>query len=380
MSKALLVGDLHIPNSKSSISNSDTFQEIFNTFSLIKNTIEIEKPDYTIFFGDIFDSPYSITTPVISIISKIIYDMSLETSLIFIVGNHDDVDNKANNIKIGDSTLNIRSSLLSTFSYYPNVMVFDRPSVVHLDNTNIEIAFIPYSTNIIESLDSIKNKFAIGTTRIAMGHFDTKHGYNMIVKDDCDVSENIPTPEELIDKYKYDLVLLGHIHDPQEIKVRDKLVKYIGSCRNVDFRNTGENKGIYMMNFDDMSMRYIDNPHTYIYKVFRNFDIFSDYCTESTEEKLSRTKIQYIYSNSQETRDISKLKHFFKSVNFQKSMIDDSGLKSSNISADAFKEFESMINNNLITKEKLVDYALQFKEPVNKQNAVDILKIFNYHD
>ena len=43
MSKALLVGDLHIPNSKSSISNSDTFQEIFNTFSLIKNTIEIEK-------------------------------------------------------------------------------------------------------------------------------------------------------------------------------------------------------------------------------------------------------------------------------------------------------------------------------------------------
>jgi len=202
----------------------------------------------------------------------------------------------------------------------------------------------------------------------------------MILKDDCDVSENIPTPEELIDKYKYDLVLLGHIHDPQEIKVKDKLIKYIGSCRNVDFRNAGENKGIYMMNFDDMSMRYIDNPHTYIYKVFRNFDIFSDYCTESTEEKLSRTKIQYIYSNSQETRDISKLKHFFKSVNFQKSMIDDSGLKSSNISADAFKEFESMINNNLITKEKLVDYALQFKEPVNKQNAVDILKIFNYHD
>ena len=39
-----------------------------------------------------------------------------------------------------------------------------------------------------------------------------------------------------------------------------------------------------------------------------------------------------------------------------------------------------MINNNLITREKLVDYALQFKEPVNKQNAVDILKIFNYHD
>ena len=54
----------------------------------------------------------------------------------------------------------------------------------------------------------------------------------MILKDDCDVSEILT--EELIDKYKYDLVLLGHIHDHKRLKVRDKLVKYIGSCRNVD--------------------------------------------------------------------------------------------------------------------------------------------------
>ena len=164
-------------------------------------------------------------------------------------------------------------------------------------------------------MNSIKNKFAIGTTRIAMGHFDTKHGYNMILKDDCDVSENIPTPEELIDKYKYDLVLLGHIHDPQEIKVRDKLVKYIGSCRNVDFRNTGENKGIYMMDFDDMSMRYIDNPHTYIYKVFRNFDIFSDYCTESTEEKLSRTlELNTIKVQALKELNYKRIEHHYQSL------------------------------------------------------------------
>ena len=37
----------------------------------------------------------------------------------------------------------------------------------------------------------------------------------MILKDDCDVSENIPTPEELIDKLNMNSIV-SHIHDPQD--------------------------------------------------------------------------------------------------------------------------------------------------------------------
>ena len=70
----------------------------------------------------------------------------------------------------------------------------------------------------------------------------------------------------------------------------------------------GENKDYMMILM--MSMRYIDNPYTYIYKVFRNFDIFSGLLYRKYFKKNWPTKIQYIYSNSQETRDISKLETF----------------------------------------------------------------------
>lgn len=53
--KLVIVGDLHIPNNKSSFISSDSFTEIFNTFQLIKDTVYENKPEYVIFLGDILD-------------------------------------------------------------------------------------------------------------------------------------------------------------------------------------------------------------------------------------------------------------------------------------------------------------------------------------
>ena len=58
--KLVIVGDLHIPNNKSSFISSDSFTEIFNTFQLIKDTVYKNKPEYVIFLGDIFDVPNMI--------------------------------------------------------------------------------------------------------------------------------------------------------------------------------------------------------------------------------------------------------------------------------------------------------------------------------
>ena len=41
-------------------------------------------------------------------------------------------------------------------------------------------------------------------------------------------------------------------------------------------------------------------------------------------------------------KDLAKIKHFFKSLNFQKSIIDETNLRQ-NISAESFKEFEKAI-------------------------------------
>jgi len=370
--RAILVGDMHIDNVKTSITDSDSFREVFQLFDLIRNSIYREKPDYTIFFGDVFNSPNSITSSVMSIISKLIAEIALDTSVLLIVGNHDDVDNKVSVVRVGDRDVRVRASLLAPFAHYPNVVVFDSPQVVKIQD-GVEVAFIPYSTDIYPYLDEADRKFSAGTKRILMGHFnllETQHAYGGWREG----LPSVPTTEELVRKYKYDLVLLGHVHDPAEYVVDGKKAVYIGSSRNVDFRNTGESKGLHVLDFDKPeAMKYIDNPHTYIYKVYSKFEDLKDYCKNSELEKLSRTKILYKYSSVRDMRKVSKLREFFKSVKFVKSTASE---EFSQASLNAISEFEELLANNLLTDDKLVDYALQFKKPPTGRD--DAVKIIEY--
>lgn len=368
--RGILVGDIHIDNVKTSIANSDSFTEVFQLFDLIRNTIYEEKPDFTIFFGDIFNSPNSITSSVMSIISKLIAEIALDTTVLFIVGNHDDVDNKVSVVRVGDRDIKVRTSLLAPFAHYQNVVVFDSPKVVKIQD-GVEVAFIPYSTNIYPYLDEVNKKFSVGTKRILMGHFDIFQTYYMQGYRREDFM-NIPTAEELVKKYKYDLVLLGHVHDQTEYNIDGKKVMYIGSSRNVDFRNTGENKGLYLLDFNTLKMKYIDNPYTYVYKIFNKFEDLEHYCKNNELEKLSRTKILYKYSSTKEVQKVSKLKEFFKSVKFVKSTQPN---ELNQASLGAIHEFEELLTNNLLTSDQLIDYALQFKEPpTTKEDALNIIK------
>ena len=369
MATALLVGDMHIDNSKSSIANSETFNEIFKTFNLIKDTIYDRKPDYVIFFGDLFNSPYGITTNVITIISKLLADLAIETPIILLVGNHDDIDERVSKVKIGnDRYISVRASLLSPFSYYDNITVIDSPTVVKMDQ-GIEIAFVPYSNNILGDIENIDSRFTKGVKKLMVGHFSIKDVDFMQLNSSEVV--NSPSAVELIEKYKYDMVLLGHIHDPCDYRVGDKVVKYIGSCRNVDFRNTGENKGIYILDFDSMELDYIDNPYTSIYKTFKDFNSFKAYCVDSSPEKLARTKVKYVYTASNEVKEISKLKSAFKSLQFQKT----NAAIENDASNKNIAEFENLVKSDLVTKENLVEYAVSFKQPIDKNRALNTLDI-----
>lgn len=369
MATALLVGDMHIDNSKSSIANSETFNEIFKTFNLIKDTIYDRKPDYVIFFGDLFNSPYGITTNVITIISKLLADLAIETPIILLVGNHDDIDERVSKVKIGnDRYISVRASLLSPFSYYDNITVIDSPTIVKMDQ-GIEIAFVPYSNNILGDIENIDSRFTKGVKKLMVGHFSIKDVDFMQLNSSEVV--NSPSAVELIEKYKYDMVLLGHIHDPCDYRVGDKVVKYIGSCRNVDFRNTGENKGIYILDFDSMELDYIDNPYTSIYKTFKDFNSFKAYCVDSSPEKLARTKVKYVYTASNEVKEISKLKSAFKSLQFQKT----NAAIENDASNKNIAEFENLVKSDLVTKENLVEYAVSFKQPIDKNRALNTLDI-----
>lgn len=371
--KILLVGDMHIDNTKSSITNNDSFIEVFNTFNLIKDNIYKHKPEYVIFFGDIFNSPTSITTVINTVITQIIAEIAIDTTVVLIMGNHDSIDDKVFTIKSGENSLKIKASLVSPFRHYNNVIVFDQPSVAAIDK-GLDFAFVPFTNNTIESLESIKNRFNSGNKRILLGHIDIKTNQFKMIDNNQEISNTMPSLEDIVDKYKYDLSILGHLHEPHEHIINNKLIKYLGSCRNINFGSISEQKGIYLFDTKTFEFEYIDNPYTNIFKTFRSFDLLKEFCMSSNPETLSRTKIKFIFNSNTEIQKVSKLKEFFKSVQFEKSIISTTLLEGNNVSEEMLSEFEELMKNNMITKEKIIEYALQFKEPSNKAEA---LKIFN---
>lgn len=374
--KIVIVGDIHIPNNKTSFINSDAFIEIFNTFKLIKETVYKHKPEYVIFLGDIFDVPHMITTSVISLVSELFSTLSSEIPVIFLAGNHDLLDDKMNITNAGNTNFAIKSSLIFPFKNFPNTIVFDSPSVATVGN-NLDIGFVPYSNNIIKSLKSIEKNFIKGHKKLLLGHFDIQQSkYYSSSENNFATFDSIPSAKDLIKKNKYDLVLLGHIHEPIEYNIDGRLVKYVGSCRNINFSNVGESKGIHVLDIDTLSLEYIENPYTSYYKTFRNIEEIKEYCQNNENEKLAQTKIKYIYKNMSDLKKVSKLKEFFKSIQFEKNILSE-GLNGNSlkINEETFKEFSNLLQSSTLTKEKLLDYSLQFSNNIDKKESV--IKIFN---
>lgn len=373
--KIIIVGDLHIPNNKTSFINSDSFNEIFNTFKLIKDTVRETKAEYVIFLGDIFDVPHVITTAAASIISELLTTLTVDVPVILLAGNHDLLDDKENKLKFSDFTLSIKSSLLLPFKKYNNIVVFDTPAVATIAD-NLDIGFVPYSNNIIHSLESIKNKFNKGNRRLLLGHFDIQQVryYQSSAKAFTSL-DNVATSKDLIKKYKYDLCLLGHIHEPVEFNVDGKLIKFVGSCRNINFSNVGESKGIYVLDTTDLSLNYIENVHTSYFKTFRSIEALKVYCKNNEPVKLAKTKVKYVYSSITELKKVVRLKEFFKSLQFEKSMLFNIiATDKVDVNSDSLKEFAELIQSSTLTKQKLIDYSFQFDEPSSKDTA---LKVFN---
>jgi DNA repair exonuclease SbcCD nuclease subunit len=373
--KLVIVGDLHIPNNKSSFISSDSFTEIFNTFQLIKDTVYKNKPEYVIFLGDIFDVPNMITTSVVSIFSELLSTLTIDVPVIFLAGNHDLLDDDISDTKIGDYVVSVKSSLVAPFKNFNNVIVFDTPTVATVSD-NLDIGFIPYSNNIVKNLSSITKKFTKGHRKLLLGHFDLQQSQYYQSSNKNFVSlEHIPSAKDLIKKHKYDMVLLGHIHEQIDYNIDGRLVKFIGSCRNINFSNTGESKGIYVLDTKTLELEYIENTFTCNYKIFRSFKDLKDYCTSNEPEKLSKTKIKFVYSSIAELKKVAKLKEFFKSIKFEKNMLSiDSDGNVLELNTNSFKEFAEMLHSNTLTKEKILDYSFQFIQPENKDTT---LKVFN---
>lgn len=382
--EAIIVGDLHIDNKKLSVKNSESFDEILSLFNQITDLCIMRKPDFVIFLGDIFDSPTNISTNVISTVSMLFKDLSALSRVVIITGNHDSLDDTKQMVDLinGKKTY-LRSSLVYPFGISSDIYVVDEASCSDLSAygegyPKVHLSFVPYQLDVISALEKIKDesirRHNEGFKNVLFGHFETKDLNYVKILQASGGAETVPSSKELFDTYAQDLVVLGHVHEGSSFYSEDKEKRliYTGSARNINYNNREEVKGLYILNFDTLEMEFIPNTSTAIYKVFRSGEDLDKYVSETPEEKLAKTKIRLIYSDSGDTIKYTGLKKKLRRLEFEKAVFaEETETSDSNGGID----LSELKVENLSTKESLLNFILEFKavEAEKRQEYIDFV-------
>jgi len=365
--KILFFTDLHIPNQTNSISNSD-FRECLEFLQFIKEQIVENRVDLVIFGGDLFEDPKSITSSALTFFSDEIATIAQLSQLILLVGNHDSIEhNKIENVQ--------RISLLNHLKHYDRVNVIDAPywiTTIHEEMT--QLVFVPYCKNIADILESMAFKLHESHRKILFGHFEISdfNYVNMNKEMILSTVGKLPSVKDIIETYKYDLSFIGHIHEPKTFGPNQEVI-YVGSCRNIDFGNSTEDKFIYLIDTQTLSYEKIKNPNTYTFKKFYSLDDIKKYMVEKTKSELSRTRIIFHYRTMDEVQKINKIKSYFDYVKLDKIIDEESStIDESKESPEFFNRKYEIVNEN-----NILSFIFEF-DNIDEKKRDSYIQMFNY--
>lgn len=128
-------------------------------------------------------------------------------------------------------------SALSSLKHIPNVTLVSK-----IPQTFGDMICIPYSTNVVEQ---VKKHYS---GKILVSHFGLNEG---VLNSGISVVADIKL-KDLIGRYQ--LVLLGHYHKPQQIIQNDISLYYVGSPIQLDWGEKNEEKRFLVVDSDTLSV------------------------------------------------------------------------------------------------------------------------------
>lgn len=184
MVNLLIVGDPHFGVESNSGMWLDIYINYFNSIMPI-----IDKSDYVVITGDLYDGKQSISTIVMSEVIDLVYRMSKNTKIYILVGNHDTPLKNNNEVNVAKS-----------LKYIPNVEVVHDDAVV--DTGFGKIKLCSWRNNIDELNKVIENDdsdYFIGHNTINEMTYSHEPGIDIGILS------------------KYTKVWMGHVHSRQEL-------------------------------------------------------------------------------------------------------------------------------------------------------------------
>jgi DNA repair exonuclease SbcCD nuclease subunit len=226
--KVLFFSDLHLGVHQ----NSQTWHNIALDLAAWLKQVMIDYKLDTIFFaGDVFHDRHEIGVNTLHV-AKQFFNTLTEYNIYLIPGNHD---------AFLSSTVEINSvEILKN----DKVHVFTTPTTIEVGEK--KVTFCPWKTN-TTTLDSVD---------MLVGHYEIVN-FKMSSAKYCEHGE---TSDELLQKSK--AIVTGHFHTRDHRIYDDGYILYLGSPYEMDFGDRGQQKGVSIIDFDDLSVEFVVNNIT----------------------------------------------------------------------------------------------------------------------
>jgi DNA repair exonuclease SbcCD nuclease subunit len=184
------------------------------------------------FCGDFFHYRAEVSVKTLSFANRLLDQLS-EFKLYMIPGNHD---------AWYKDTSEINS--VSIFSGRTNVTVYE--SVTSVDVGDKTLTFCPWGTKIVD----------LKPSDVIFGHFELEN-FKMNTFKICDHGDD---PEVVAKKAK--LIITGHFHMRDEKIINGSKILYVGNPFQMDFSDTEQEKGYYILDLDTLEYEFKQNDVT----------------------------------------------------------------------------------------------------------------------
>lgn len=247
MSKIYFIGDTHIglgyPNKVDQWFK--THVEYFNDFLIPTLKKEVKPGDIIVHLGDLFDNRNIIPINLLNYGMDIVEEIAKIAPLHIIIGNHDLWTKSSSEI-----------NTVRPYKYIPNVFIYDKVKKIQFNGLNI--LMMPYYDNKDDQIKAISENrdceylFCHSDLNGAKMHLTSVAHRN---NDKIDVEEFS----------SFRKVYSGHIHIVQS----SKNFTFVGSIFQMDRNDIGNQKGIFVLDTNDGSEKFIENKVSPIFKKIR---------------------------------------------------------------------------------------------------------------
>jgi calcineurin-like phosphoesterase family protein len=293
MSKIILIPDTHIglgfPNTEKKW--FDVHVEYFDNFLIPLLKKEVKKGDIIVHLGDFFDNRNVIPINLLNYGMSIIEKISQIAPLHILIGNHDCYHKSTSDV-----------NTLKPFNYIPNVTVYEKPTKIMFDNKSI--LMLPYIDKKDEQIEILKEYSGCD---YLFGHSDL-NGAKMHLTSAA--HRNLHKID--IDEFKsYKYVFSGHIHLVQV----NKNFTFIGNIFEMDRNDRDNQKGIFILNTENETERFIENNISPKFKLINvNKDSDIDLIDVNSKDWVDLVISNSLLTNNRKTR--RKLEEILEKGNF----------------------------------------------------------------